>query len=230
MKKFEFKRLRIFRILSIIFLIIGTILIIKFHNQPQTQQVFQINNVQTISKEELNKIGSQNIPIPEDIQKQINERLEQEKIAKEQAEAEQKAKEETERKIQLAKKQSQKITSRSATTSRQEATTSQATGTKAEYQSYAKNLCINTYGWTENDVQCLIKLWERESGWNANSHNKSSGAHGIPQALPASKMASEGSDYYTNGYTQIRWGLKYIQGRYGNPSNAWAHSQSKGWY
>lgn len=100
----------------------------------------------------------------------------------------------------------------------------------SDYQAYAKDLVINTYGWSEYDFECLVKLWNRESGWNPNSHNSSSGAHGIPQSLPASKMASEGADYYTNGYTQIRWGLKYISGRYGSPSAAWAHSQSKGWY
>ena len=79
----------------------------------------------------------------------------------------------------------------------------------SDYQAYAKDLVINTYGWSEYDFECLVKLWNRESGWNPNSHNSSSGAHGIPQSLPASKMASEGADYYTNGYTQIRWGLKY---------------------
>ena len=100
----------------------------------------------------------------------------------------------------------------------------------SDYQAYAKDLVINTYGWSEYDFECLVKLWNRESGWNPNSHNSSSGAHGIPQSLPASKMASEGADYYTNGYTQIRWGLKYIKGKYGSPSAAWAHSQSKGWY
>ena len=100
----------------------------------------------------------------------------------------------------------------------------------SDYQAYAKDLVINTYGWSEYDFECLVKLWNRESGWNPNLHNSSSGAHGIPQSLPASKMASEGADYYTNGYTQIRWGLKYIKGRYGSPSAAWAHSQSKGWY
>lgn len=100
----------------------------------------------------------------------------------------------------------------------------------SDYQAYAKDLVINTYGWSEYDFECLVKLWNRESGWNPNSHNSSSGAHGIPQSLPASKMASEGADYYTNGYTQIRWGLKYIKGRYSSPSAAWAHSQSKGWY
>ena len=100
----------------------------------------------------------------------------------------------------------------------------------AELQSYAHNLVINTYGWSEYDFECLVKLWNRESGWNPNAHNKSSGAHGVPQSLPASKMASEGADYYTNGYTQIRWGLKYIKNRYGSPSGAWAHSQRTGWY
>ena len=101
---------------------------------------------------------------------------------------------------------------------------------KEAYQKYAHDKVINKYGWTEADYNALIKLWNRESQWNPNSHNKTSGAHGIPQALPASKMASEGSDYYTNGYTQIDWGLKYIKQRYGTPLAAWSHSQRKGWY
>ena len=100
----------------------------------------------------------------------------------------------------------------------------------SDYQQYAHDLVINTYGWSEYDFQCLVNLWEKESEWDPNCHNNSSGAHGIPQALPASKMASEGADYYTNGYTQIRWGLKYIQQRYGSPSNAWSHFQSYNWY
>ena len=101
--------------------------------------------------------------------------------------------------------------------------------TKSEYLSYAYDLVINQYGWSEADYSALVKLWNRESGWNANSHS-GTGAHGIPQALPASKMASEGSDYYSNGKTQIRWGLKYIVGKYGSPSRAWEAFQSKGWY
>lgn len=101
---------------------------------------------------------------------------------------------------------------------------------KSDYQKYAHDLVINTYKWSEADYSALVKLWNRESGWNPNSHNSSSGAHGIPQSLPASKMKSEGSDYYTNGYTQIRWGLKYIKNRYGTPSKAWQHFQNKNWY
>lgn len=104
-----------------------------------------------------------------------------------------------------------------------------AGGQKGEYQRYALSL-LGNYGWAESEIRPLIKLWDRESGWNPSSHNGSSGAHGIPQALPASKMASYGSDYYTNGNTQIRWGLHYISGRYGSPSNAWAHFCSSGWY
>ena len=103
------------------------------------------------------------------------------------------------------------------------------TGAKGEYQRYAMSL-FPDFGWEETEIVPLIQLWNRESGWNPNSHNGSSGAHGIPQALPASKMASEGSDYYTNGNTQIRWGLKYIKNRYGSPSGAWAHFQSSNWY
>lgn len=115
---------------------------------------------------------------------------------------------------------------------KQQSTTNNSSSSQsvAELQSYAHNLVINTYGWSEYDFECLVKLWNRESGWNPNAHNKSSGAHGVPQSLPASKMASEGADYYTNGYTQIRWGLKYIKNRYGSPSGAWAHSQRTGWY
>lgn len=108
--------------------------------------------------------------------------------------------------------------------------TPKVTGTKAQYQAYAHDLVINKYGWSEYDFQCLVKLWNRESGWNPLAENKKSKARGIPQSLPASKMASEGADYMTNGYTQIRWGLGYIKGRYGSPAKAWAHSQRKGWY
>ena len=104
-----------------------------------------------------------------------------------------------------------------------------AAGVKGEYQKYALSL-LPDFGWDSSELTPLIYLWNKESGWNPLSHNKSSGAHGIPQALPASKMASEGSDYYTSAEPQIRWGLKYIAGRYGSPSNAWAHWCSTGWY
>ncbi len=77
---------------------------------------------------------------------------------------------------------------------------------------------------------CLEKLWDRESHWNERAMNRYSGAYGIPQSLPGSKMASAGADWQTNPATQIKWGLGYIAGRYKTPCGAWAHSQSTGWY
>lgn len=85
-------------------------------------------------------------------------------------------------------------------------------------------------GWTGNQWAALAALWNRESGWNQYARNSSSGAYGIPQSLPASKMASAGGDWMTNPATQIRWGLGYIAQRYGNPGNAWAHEAAYGWY
>jgi hypothetical protein len=85
-------------------------------------------------------------------------------------------------------------------------------------------------GWSGQQWTCLQKLWVKESGWNAAAKNPSSGAFGIPQSLPADKMASAGSDWATNPATQIKWGLDYIAGRYGNPCGAWSHEVSNNWY
>lgn len=78
--------------------------------------------------------------------------------------------------------------------------------------------------------QCLNLLWEKESNWNHTAMNPSSGAYGIPQSLPGHKMASAGSDWQTNPYTQVNWGISYISGRHGTPCAAWAHSQQHNWY
>jgi hypothetical protein len=85
-------------------------------------------------------------------------------------------------------------------------------------------------GWTGAEFDALVALWSRESGWRVNAANSSSCAYGIPQALPGSKMASVGADWLTNPATQITWGLNYIQGGYGDPIAALAHSDSAGWY
>jgi hypothetical protein len=76
---------------------------------------------------------------------------------------------------------------------------------------------------------CLRNLWNRESGWVYDAEN-ASGAYGIPQALPGSKMSSAGADWQTNPATQIRWGLGYIKSIYGNPCNAWAFEEANGYY
>lgn len=93
----------------------------------------------------------------------------------------------------------------------------------------AKDL-LASFGWGEDQFAYLDLLWQKESNWNHLAMNSSSGAYGIPQALPGSKMASAGADWATNPETQIRWGLGYIKSRYGSPAAAWAHSQAVGWY
>lgn len=85
-------------------------------------------------------------------------------------------------------------------------------------------------GWGDDQFACLTALWNKESGWRVNAHNVGSGAYGIPQALPGSKMATAGADWATNPATQISWGLSYITSRYGNPCGAWDKSQRSGWY
>jgi hypothetical protein len=88
---------------------------------------------------------------------------------------------------------------------------------------------LSQFGWA-GQFSCLDSLWERESGWNVSADNPSSGAYGIPQALPGSKMSSAGSDWQTDAATQIRWGLSYIGATYGSPCGAWSHEVADGWY
>lgn len=94
----------------------------------------------------------------------------------------------------------------------------------------AKVLMEDKYGWGEKQYACLDDLWIKESNWNYRSSNKRTGAHGIPQALPASKMDSAGTDWRTNPVTQISWGLRYIEVRYETPCKAWAKFKRSNWY
>ena len=99
----------------------------------------------------------------------------------------------------------------------------------AAAQAYAAGR-LPAYGWGGEQLSCLIKLWTKESSWRADAYNRSSGAYGIPQALPGSKMASAGGDWMTNANTQINWGLGYISGRYGSPCAAWSFHLGHDWY
>ncbi|EFG26200.2 Membrane-bound transglycosylase [Scardovia inopinata] len=92
-------------------------------------------------------------------------------------------------------------------------------------QSYAHSQVL-ARGWNESQFTCLVQLWQRESGWSTTAANPS-GAYGIPQALPGSKM---GAGWQSDSRVQINWGLNYIAGRYSTPCGAWAHSNSSGWY
>ncbi|HRY11327.1 MAG: lytic transglycosylase domain-containing protein [Actinobacteria bacterium] len=103
-------------------------------------------------------------------------------------------------------------------------------GTVAYNKWFARAYMQQKYGWGADQFSALEQLWQRESGWSQHAHNSSSGAHGIPQALPGSKMGSHGADWATNPETQIKWGLSYIDAVYGSPAGALASSHSRGWY
>lgn len=103
------------------------------------------------------------------------------------------------------------------------------TYTKTECKQYAYKQVLKR-GWSIQDYNNLVKLWNKESNWNAKAVNKRSGACGIPQANPCKKMKKYGADYKTNCKVQIKWGLVYIKNRYKTPTKAWKFFQKKHWY
>jgi hypothetical protein len=94
----------------------------------------------------------------------------------------------------------------------------------------AKSILLDEYGFSEKEYKCLNSLWTKESHWNYKARNKNSGAHGIAQALPASKMNVVSTDWRTNPVTQIRWGLRYISIRYETPCKALAKHKRSNYY
>lgn len=96
-------------------------------------------------------------------------------------------------------------------------------------QAYARG-ALPSYGWASSEMSCLVSLWNQESGWRTSALNVSSGAYGIPQALPAIKLSSAGLDWQTSYRTQITWGLGYIKSVYGSPCGAWSHEVAHNWY
>jgi hypothetical protein len=106
---------------------------------------------------------------------------------------------------------------------------SSAVNDPAAAQSFAWAMLAN-YGFGQEQNNCLLWLWNRESGWRTNAYNPYGPAYGIPQSLPGSKMAAVGADWRTNYQTQVTWGIIYIINRYGDPCGAWAHSEQVGWY
>ena len=114
-------------------------------------------------------------------------------------------------------------------TASQQAPSTAALAQEGSGQSIAESM-LGSFGWSSSQISCLQPLWAGESGWSVTASNPSTGAYGIPQALPGSKMASAGPDWQTNAATQIRWGLGYIENTYGSPCAAWSHEQADGWY
>ena len=176
----------------------------------------------------LDKMKEEELASAEEKAKEEAERLAREEEERKQAEEAARKAQEAER---IAQEEARKAQEAAAQAAREaEAQANSVSNDVASLQSYAHDLVIGTYGWSEADFTSLVSLWNRESGWKVTAGNRSSGAYGIPQSLPGSKMASEGSDWQTNGQTQIRWGLKYIQSTYGSPSAAWNHFCNVGWY
>jgi hypothetical protein len=128
---------------------------------------------------------------------------------------------------QVAAKQA--VATQAAAQPTRTATTQRAAEPSGSPQQVAQQM-LGQFGWSGSQFSCLEPLWERESGWDVTAENPSSGAYGIPQALSGSLMASAGPDWQTDAATQIRWGLTYIQGRFGSPCGAWAHEEADGWY
>jgi hypothetical protein len=158
-------------------------------------------------------------------------------VAKQKAEQRRKAAKrlaEKRRKAQLRRKAELRRAAQAAAEARDErerASRSVARQTfSGDARGIAAQIAQQQYGWGAGQFSCLNSLWAKESGWSYQATNASSGAYGIPQALPGSKMAAFGSDWQTNPATQIKWGLNYINGRYGSPCSAWSTAQSQGWY
>ena len=146
--------------------------------------------------------------------------------AKRQTQAELTAKREAARKAaQQAPAQRRSAQRRSG----QQPAASSAPAASGSPQSIAQAM-LGSFGWSASQFSCLDPLWAGESGWSVTASNPSTGAYGIPQAMPASKMASAGPNWRTSAATQIRWGLDYIKSTYGSPCAAWSHEEADGWY
>jgi hypothetical protein len=124
--------------------------------------------------------------------------------------------------------QSTSTSSTSSTSSSGSSGSSSSTSYSGSPQTIAQEM-LSSYGWS-GQFSCLDELWQKESNWSVTASNAGSGAYGIPQALPGSKMASAGADWQTDAATQIKWGLEYIQSTYGSPCAAWSHETADGWY
>jgi hypothetical protein len=146
--------------------------------------------------------------------------------AQQAAAAKKKAAEEAAKKAKEAAKKAEEATQAAA--KKQAAKQAQAEDSGTPQQ--IAEAMLSQFGWSSSQFSCLEPLWERESGWSVSAYNAGSGAYGIPQALPGSKMASAGPDWQTSASTQIKWGLEYIQEDYGSPCGAWSHEEADGWY
>lgn len=132
--------------------------------------------------------------------------------------------------LQAAKQAQAAAAAKTATASKSAVTSTPAVVAPGSARDIARQMMLSIYGWGDDQFTCFDKIITQESGWNVSATNRSSGAYGIPQALPGSKMATAGADWQTNPATQIKWALGYVQGRYSTPCGAWSFKSAHGWY
>ncbi|WP_232527940.1 aggregation-promoting factor C-terminal-like domain-containing protein [Microbacterium suaedae] len=178
----------------------------------------------TASVEYLEDYEGMPASIADDATAEANEAIEDLTVEVTEYEEEQAAKAEQERKEQ------EEAAAAAAAEEQAAAEALAAANTVEGAKATAQQLALSTYGWGGDQFSCLDLLWTKESGWNYQASNPSSGAYGIPQSLPGSKMATVASDWASNATTQITWGLQYISAAYGTPCAAWGHSQAVNWY
>ncbi|RNE66693.1 aggregation-promoting factor C-terminal-like domain-containing protein [Cryobacterium tepidiphilum] len=208
----------------------------KVDAKPLASSVASLSNYSSLSAYTVRSLTEKTQDATKKVQAAAKEADRKAAVAKAKAEAAAKAKAEAE-----ARAAEEAAAAEAA--AEQESSSDSSSGSSSDYsappassvssgdaRSIARSMASSQYGWGDDQFQCLNSLWERESGWSVSAYNASSGATGIPQALPGNKMASYGSDWQTNPATQIAWGLNYISGSYGTPCAAWGHSESVGWY
>jgi hypothetical protein len=132
--------------------------------------------------------------------------------------------------LQAAKQAQAAAAAKTAAASKSAVTPTPVVVAPGSARDIARQMMLSMYGWGDDQFTCFDKIITQESGWNVSATNKSSGAYGIPQALPGSKMATAGADWQTNPATQIKWALGYVQGRYGTACGAWSFKSAHGWY
>ena len=208
-------------------LIAGAGLAIREHDTVQTQLELKTIQVEDKSqqldelRDTLEVLNGESVKDEKQIKELENQKQELEKQLQAKLEAKRLAAAEAARIAENAKQLERTVTQ----TKTASAAPSNPTGNKA----IARDMAA-ARGWGGDQWNCLHSLWVKESGFNHLAQNPSSGAYGIPQSLPGSKMATVAGDWRTNPRTQIQWGLNYIAGRYGTPCSAWNHSQAVNWY
>lgn len=202
--------------------------------QATAQDRSEALSQQVSSIEQQNKVLKKKAAVKAAAKKAAAKKAAEKKKAAADKAAAEKARQVAEAREAAAKKQAKAVKEKNSSSSSSSSGSSSSGGSvsapSGSPKAVARSMMKSGYGWGDAEYSCYDKIITQESGWNYKAENPSSGAYGIPQALPGSKMASAGSDWRTNPATQIKWSLGYIKDRYGSPCKAWSFKQGTGWY